>query len=269
MKRSYLVALLISTSLFGYTDSDMDGVEDAYDKCPQTLFSDLVDLNGCTIQSTQNSLHFDLIFAEEYSKINYASQEYSNTWTTSFEADIYLKNWIFQGFTSYYRSDLSDAMANGWNDTLINVLYRITPTEKLTLYPGIGIVLPTYKSSYGNEAVDYTALLNLQYKIDSTKYLFGGYSHTWVNDKDVAKATYQNTQMFQAGFGYQLTPKSTLSISYNQNDTIYQDIESVKSIHAGYMQNIGSHWSIGGDYGYGLSDSASDHSLIIGLKYHY
>ncbi|HZF70683.1 DUF3187 family protein [Sulfuricurvum sp.] len=269
MKRSYLVLLLISTSLLGYTDSDMDGVEDPYDKCPQTLFSDLVDLDGCAIQSTQNTIHYDLILAEEYSKINYASLQNSDTWTTSFEADIYLKNWILQGLTSYYSSNSTDTTANGWNDTLINVFYRVTPTEKLTLYPGIGVVIPTYKSGYGNEAVDYSVLLNLQYAIDSTKYLFGGYSYTWVNDTNVIQATYQNTQMFQAGLGYQLTPKSTISLSYNQYDTIYQDLEPVRSVRAGYMQNISTHWSIGGDYGYGLSDSASDHSFIIGLKYHY
>lgn len=269
MKRSYLVLLLLSTSLLAYTDSDMDGVEDAYDQCPQTLFSDLVDSNGCTIKSTQNIPHYDLVLTEEYSKINYASMQYNDTWTTSLEADVYLKNWILQGLTSYYSSTSSDTKPSGWNDTLINVFYRVALTEKFTLYPGIGMVIPTYKSGYGNEAIDYSTLINFQYVIDSTKYLFGEYSYTWVNDTDVIKATYQNTQMFQAGIGYQLTPKSTLSLSYNQNDAIYQDIENVKSIHAGYMQNISIHWSIGGDYGYGLSDSASDHSFIIGLKYHY
>jgi opacity protein-like surface antigen len=269
MKRSYLVLLLVSTSLFGYTDSDMDGVEDSYDKCPQTLFSDLVDLEGCTIQSTQKTIHYDLMIAEEYSKINYASMQYSDTWTTLFEADIYVKNWIFQGTTSYYRSNSTDTSPDGWNDTMLNIFYRITPTEKITLYPGVGVVIPTYKSGYNNEAVDYTALITMQYEIDSAKYLFGGYSYTWVNDRDVMKISYQNTQMFQVGIGYQFTPKSTFSLSYNQNDSIYHDIKTIQTVSAGYTQNISTHWSIGGDYGYGLSDSASDHTLIIGLKYHY
>jgi hypothetical protein len=36
--------------LFAYVDSDMDGVEDKDDLCPNTLMTDLVDLNGCTIK---------------------------------------------------------------------------------------------------------------------------------------------------------------------------------------------------------------------------
>lgn len=269
MKRSYLVLLLISTTLLGYTDSDMDGVEDSNDKCPQTLFSDLVDLDGCAIKSTQTTLHYDLMIAEEYSKINYASLQYSDTWTTLLEADVYLKNWMFQGITSYYHSNTSDAAPNGWNDTILNIFYRVTPSEKLTLYPGIGVVIPTYKSGYNNEAVDYTALINFQFEIDSTKYLFGGYSYTLVNDRDVMKVSYQNTQMFQMGTGYQLTPKSTVSLSYNQNDSIYQDTKTIQTLSAEYTQNISSHWSIGVDYGYGLSDTASEYSFIVGLKYHY
>lgn len=269
MKQSYLVLLLIGTTLLGYTDSDMDGVEDFDDKCPQTLFSDLVDVDGCTIKSTQNIIHYDLIMAEEYSKMNYASLQYSDTWTTSFEADIYIKNWLFQGSTSYYHSNSTDTVTNGWNDTMINIFYRITPSEKFTIYPGIGVILPTYKSGYGNEAVDYTALLNVQYELDSTKYLFGGYSYTFVNDRDVMKASYQNTQIYQVGIGYQITPKSIISLTYNQSDTIYKDTETVQSANVGYTQNISTHWSIGGDYGYGLSDSASDHTFLIGLKYHY
>jgi len=268
MKRSCFVLLLASASLFGYTDSDMDGVEDSLDECPQTPFTDLVDIHGCSI-STPSVIHYDLIMDEEYSQINYASQQYSDTLTTSFEADLYIKNWRLQGLASYYSADSADTSPTGWNDTLINIFYRVTPTEKLTLTPGFGVVIPTYKSGYHNEAVDYTALVDFQYRIDSTKYLFGGYSYTWVNDKDVTQAAYQNTQGFQLGMGYSLTPKSTVSLSYNQNDTIYQNVKTVQTVSAGYTQTINAHWLAGVNYSYGLSDSASDHSVIVGLKYHY
>ena len=45
-----LIVLLVlsSTSLLAYEDSDLDGVEDKLDQCPNTSFSDLVDIRGCT-----------------------------------------------------------------------------------------------------------------------------------------------------------------------------------------------------------------------------
>jgi len=51
VRRVLLLLILIVFNLYGYTDTDLDGVDDSIDKCPNTPFTDLVDKNGCSIKS--------------------------------------------------------------------------------------------------------------------------------------------------------------------------------------------------------------------------
>ena len=51
MLRLLLTILLSVFFLYGYVDSDLDGVDDSVDKCPNTPFSDLVNEHGCSVKS--------------------------------------------------------------------------------------------------------------------------------------------------------------------------------------------------------------------------
>ncbi|NOZ89733.1 MAG: hypothetical protein GXO60_00445, partial [Epsilonproteobacteria bacterium] len=44
------IFLLVPLLLFAYIDSDLDGVSDEHDLCPNTPITDIVDINGCTIE---------------------------------------------------------------------------------------------------------------------------------------------------------------------------------------------------------------------------
>jgi hypothetical protein len=267
MKRALFGLLLSVTSLWSYIDSDIDGVEDADDRCPQTPLSDLVDRDGCAIQSTGKRLQYDIIVGGGYSQINYASQESADTMTSLLQADVYAGKWWLQGSTSYYRSSIGNTTESGWEDTQITLYYQFTPNEKLTLYSGLGIVLPTYRSGYANEAADYAVSVDFRYALTTNTTLFGSYSHTWVNDSDTPEMAYQNTQAFRLGGGYILSPKSSFTLSYNQTDSIYATTESIRGIGLGYFYEMDPHWFMTGDYGYGLSDSASDHTLSARVGY--
>ncbi|MDA3947323.1 MAG: DUF3187 domain-containing protein, partial [Helicobacteraceae bacterium] len=70
MNKILLILLVASSSLFAYAyidiDSDLDGVEDRVDRCPNTPLSDLVDMSGCRKKNVVNSHHFDIILGVTY-----------------------------------------------------------------------------------------------------------------------------------------------------------------------------------------------------------
>ncbi|SHO80350.1 hypothetical protein MNB_SV-15-248 [hydrothermal vent metagenome] len=43
----FILIITILINLYGYTDLDFDGVDDAIDKCPNTSFEDEVGEDGC------------------------------------------------------------------------------------------------------------------------------------------------------------------------------------------------------------------------------
>lgn len=262
MYRLLLTLVCITTTSYAYTDSDFDGVEDAHDLCPQTPLSDLVNTDGCVVKSIGNKITYDLIAGIGYSQINYASQEPSDTLSNSLQADVYAGSWWIQGIVSHYQSNNGIDSQSGLEDTSINLMYRLTPTEKLTVTTGIGLVLPTYQSGYNNEATDYTASIDVHYAINKSFLLFAGTSYTWVNDRDVSQESYQNTFGVHTGVAY-TSPngKSALSAAYYQNESIYTSTQTIKYVNFGYAYTINPHWNVGGYYGYGLSDSASDQSI--------
>lgn len=269
VKRAFFTLYVIISSAIAYTDSDMDGVEDDYDKCTQTPLSDLVDYDGCSIKSGKREIFYDIVFGSGYSQINYSSQQSADTINSYVQTDIYFDKWYFQGIASYYRSYTSASKEKGWDDTVLNLFYKFLSTEYLSLNLGGGITLPTYESGYNNEALDYRGSVNFEYSISERNYLFGGYSYTWINDKDRPILTYQNTKYFNVGVGYIPNSNATCNISYSSSDSIYKNIKTIQTLGIGYSLDIDPNWFIGAYYDYGLSSSASDHSISAHVGYYF
>lgn len=269
MKSVFLLFFVLIIPLFAYQDSDMDGVEDSYDLCKRTLFSDLVDKNGCTIKSIGRSVHYDIIIGTEYSQVNYTSKEVADTINTSLQVDIYMNQWWIQGLVSYYDANSGFDTSNGLNDTILDLFYQYPQIQALSLTMGIGIVLPTYDSRYNNEEIDYSVMIDFQYDLNDSMYLFGGLGYTWTRDKDIVEETYQNTPELDIGIGYLYGKKGIWSIAYYQNESMYEYIETMKSLGVGYSYQVNPDYFISSSYGYGLSDSASDHSFLLRLGYSF
>jgi len=268
--KKIILSLTLSLHLFGYSDSDMDGVEDGYDKCANTPFSDLVDLSGCSKQSlsTKKMLNYDVVVGVGYSNINYSSNEKANTTTSSLQADLFYENWTFQTIASRYHSSSSSSEVDGFDDTQINLFYNFSPLDNLTLNCGLGVVLPTYKSGYDNEATDYSGNINAQYNLNDKKYIFGAYGFTQVNDKDVANIEYQNIHSYRVGVGQNFDDVS-LNLSYTQTDSIYKEIVPLEAISMSLNYPLNNHWFTRVDYDYGLSESTSDSAGSLNLGYFF
>lgn len=269
MKYSLLTLFLVLSQLHAYSDADWDGVEDKFDRCPQTPLSDLVDLNGCTTLKTEKTLHYSILGGVGYSKVNYASQEKVNTTNMSLEANMYMDRWQLQGSVSRYSSNTENSNKSGMDDSVLNLFYRLPLSEQLTITPGMGVIFPTYKTGYGNEAADYSAFASIEYQFSSVLYGFGGYVYTWVNDKDTPITTYQNNTSLHAGLAYSMKAGQEWNIHYNANDTIYNDSEVVQTIGIRFFSRLSPHWFVDGNYDYGLSNSASDHSWSLRLGYFF
>lgn len=269
MNRISLVLVLMLSQLHAYNDTDWDGVEDKFDQCPQTPLSDLVDMDGCTTVKTEKTFHYSIIGGIGYSKVNYASQEKMDTTDTSLETNMYYNNWQIQGSVSRYVSSTENSNETGMNDSIVNIFYRWPFSERLTITPGIGMNFPTYKTGYDNESTDYSSMVSAEYQFSAAIYGFGGYTYTWVNDRDTPSLTYQNSTSFYAGLGYVMKSGQEWNLHYNSNDTIYHDSETVQTMGLGYFNQLTPHWFVVGTYDYGLSDSASDHSWNLRLGYYY
>ena len=280
MKKSilFLAMFFISSSLYAYVDSDMDGVENSVDKCPNTPFSDLVDIKGCTKKSLVSPHHFDVIVGASYSDSDYQTLNTTDTLASTLQVDYYYKNFSLQASTSYFTTNGDSFSDSGLYDSFIGAAYQFKPLKNLSLRVGIGALLPTYDTSLNNNNTDYTGSLNVSYNISKFN-LFGGYTYTLINDDDVSfvdangtvtsSANYQNTSAYSLGAGYYVTNNLYLSGSYNSSNSIYQNVEDIQTASVYGYYSINEHWFSTCSYAYGLSDSASTNYVSLRLGYFF
>jgi len=272
-----IFVVFYSTSLFAYSDFDMDGVEDKDDRCPNTPFMELVDINGCTTEYLISPHHFDLIVGVDYADSDYLTLNKTNTISSTLQIDYYYNNFSLQLSSAYYSTDGDNYSDSGIYDTFIGGAYQFSLVNSLLLRVGIGAILPTYKSIYDNNNIDYTASLNLSYNIDKIN-LFGGYSYTIIGDDDLylvdennnsVEVIYNNTSAFSIGAGYYMNNKVYISGSYNCSNSIYDGVEDIKTASLYGYYSFSENWFSTLSYAYGISDSASQNYVSLKVGYYY
>jgi hypothetical protein len=268
MRRTLLLLGCLCSLLWGYSDEDADGVEDRFDRCPGTSFSDLVDAQGCTVRSLAPSTVMDVVVGVVVQDGTSALTQEGDTDTSlALQFDLYHGPWSVQALTSY---DLSSER-EGMGDTLLAGSYLFRPGGSLTLRFGAGVILPTYETGYDNEAADWRTSVGATYDLAEKLNLFGSYSFTLVNDKDVGSGSdairYQNMNAFTLGAGSNLSSSLYASLSYFQSDSIYRGVEAVQSVTAYGLYTLTGKWFTTLAYSIGLSDSASDTTAAIRLGY--
>jgi len=272
MKNIFIVLFVFTIGLYAYEDSDMDGVEDSIDKCPNTLITDLVDINGCVIKSLVSPHHYDFILGASYSQVDYNTNEKTDTVSENVQLDYYYKNYSLQLATSYFNSDSPTYSTNGLNDTFLAGYYGMKPLKNLSARVGVGIILPTYDSGLNNNNTDYLVTLSLSYTLSNLN-LFGGYSYTFIEDDDLDTSSvyvkYQDVNSYYIGLGFYPTSKLYLSSSYNSSDSIYEGVEVITSASIYAYYSINQHFFTTLNYAYGLSDSASNHSASLRIGYYF
>ena len=261
-----LLLLALSAALFAYTDNDMDGVDDATDRCPHTPLNELVNEEGCTVQSLGSKAHYDVVFGLGYSQLNYVSNTKDDTLTTSVQGDYVKGNFSAQVAASRF----SSSTESGMNDILAAGYYQLPIDDHLSIKLGGGVLLPTYDSGYGNEATDYLGSISVSYLISPEVGLIGGYTHTVVNDDNVPGVLYyHDTDAFFLGANYMVDEKLAIGASYQSSDSIYHNVETIENLSAFGLYRFDRHWFGNIGYSYGLSDSASDHAFDLRIGYSF
>lgn len=267
--RIFLSLILISSIVFAYIDTDMDGVDDRVDQCPNSSIMDLVDINGCSEEAFTSDYHYDIILGGSYSQVDYITNERTETLTSSLQVDYFKENFSLQLIGSYYKTSSFGYSESGLNDTLLAAYYLLPLSESFRVRLGAGVILPTYETSLNNNNTDYLASASATYSVDDFN-IFGAYSLTVINDDDIAGvANYQDTNSYSLGLGYHTTSRNYISASYSQSQSSIISIEDIQSVSIYDFYSINEHWFTNLSYAYGLSDSASDHYASINLGYYF
>jgi len=276
MKNLFFITItFFSTLLFSYIDSDFDGVPDADDRCPNTPFTELVDINGCSVKSLVPLHHFDMIVGVSYSDSDYQTLNRTDTLSSTLQVDYYYKNFSFEASTSYFSTHGDDYSDTGFNDSFLGASYQLSLTDSLLLRAGVGVSLPNYETSLNNNKTDYLGSLNLSYSANKIN-IFAGLSYTLINDTDTVivyednttqDVNYQDTIALSAGLGYYVSDKVYVSSAYNFSNSIYKDVEDLKSLSFYGYYEISKKYFSTLSYAYGISDSASKNYLSIRFGY--
>jgi len=254
------IFLLVPLLLFAYIDSDLDGVSDEHDLCPNTPITDIVDINGCTIEKLvipNVSHHFDIIVGANYVD--------NKNFNSSYIMDYYYNN----KFSMQLKG--ANYEEGGLGDTTLNLFYNLKPMQNLSMRVGVGAVFPTYDSPLDNNNMDYKASFYTNYHINKAS-IFGGVGYTIVNDDDINstnyKVDYQNSINYYIGAGYYLFSNLYSSISYSISDSIYKGSEDIKNISLFNYYKINKNWFTTFGYGKGMSDSSVNY-LYLNLGFYY
>ncbi|MCW9027277.1 MAG: transporter [Thiovulaceae bacterium] len=270
MPKILLFLLGFQLLLFSYSDYDLDGIDDSYDRCPNTPFSELVDAYGCTTSSLISAHKFDIIYGMSYTSSDY-SGETTNTNSHGLQFDYYYKDFSLEISTSYYNSTSVSYNDNGANDSFVGAYYQFLPIKNLKIKTGLGFIIPTYDSELNNNNTDYTGTISLSYALDKVN-LFIGYNYTKINDDDLNTdiiVNYQDTNSFNLGIGFYPSQKLYLSSSYFNSDSVYVDVEKINTVSVYAFYTLNSRWFTTLNYSHGLSDSASDTYLSMKVGYNF
>ncbi len=277
MKKSllFIASALMTINLYAYSDSDMDGVDDTIDSCPNSLLTDLVDISGCTKKSLVSPHSYDIIIGVNYSNSDYRSLNATDTLASSLQVDYYYKQFSLQASTSFFKTEGSGYSDSGLYDSFLGASYRLNPINNLSISLSAGALLPTYDTELKNNNTDYTASVNLSYTLDNFN-IFGGYSYTLINDYDMLvtlengisySVIYQNTNAFSGGLGYYLSSNVYMSASYSMSDSIYVGVDDIETATVYGYYSINKDMFTTLSYSYGLSDAASDDYISLRLGF--
>jgi len=248
-RKVFLLIVLMCSTLLAYEDSDMDGVEDKDDKCPNSSLTQLVDLSGCAIKELVSPHNFDVIVGDNYTK---SSDTSANSLT--FQMDYYYHNFSLQFLNSYY--NVTTNTNTNSNTIYLSSAYQfyLLPNMALGVDGGVAI---------GDE-VDYRLSLNTTY-LHNSFLLLGGLSYTLVGDKESLDTDLIN---YNLGVGYYFS-SSFYSIFTTTYLTSTQDIfDAIASFSLSTTYNLDENYFV--NLVLSLSNnSPKDKNIIVNIGYYW
>ena len=252
IKTIFFLSFCITTVFATFLDDDFDGVENSFDKCPNTPFSALVDKDGCQIKKLEfSNQSLDISIGYYHAKIDDTYKQNSTNFNLLYFKDDYtlLLN------TSRY--DIK-GIDSGIDDTTIALFYTLKNTISTQL--GVGVYLPT--SNITDNKTDYFLKAKFSYDIDMFDTCF---SYTRTFNKDIGA---KDTNSYSVTVGYNFSKDLYSSLSFSSSDAAYDSRKlDYLSLYVEYY--LTDNFYISTTYSDGRSNLANDYSYSFDLGYSF
>lgn len=271
------VLLVFSTLSFSYQDSDIDGVEDSVDRCPNSSFDEVVDENGCA----PSQHYFGILTLLLGSDISADNQSQTTTHFNFFTNYRY-NDWDMTLSNATDTASISsNTISSAYGDLYLSTGYyfeKRTLTAKLSL----GIKFATsdeeadsdrgFKrgNAYQDIATgenDLFTSLYLNYGITPRQNLYLYYRYTMSGESD--QTDYRDFSSYSLGSGYAVTSQWYSALSYDYSGSPYPDTESSQAISWFNSYAFSKRFFATVNYAHGLNDISPDYtfSLKLGVRF--
>lgn len=258
--RSLVLFFLTSTLLFSFTDSDLDGVDDAQDHCSDTSFDQLVNEHGCPL----NKIFPGKIILQIGTDISF-NQIDDPVNNLSFYASYLYNNWNFSlANTNYAVTNLSNDIAE--NNLYMTAGYSYSKGETRTRF-SLGTKFDLTDGLYGDRENDFYASVNFEYFINNKQNVFFYYSYTLSGDNP--NIDFENFHSVSLGYGYSITDKWYTALSYNQANSYYPDTDDYQALSWFNSYRFNKSFYATCNYAHTFDDSSYDHIVSFNLGVYF
>lgn len=273
----FIFSLLLFASLAyatstEYIDSDLDGVDDRIDICPDTPFSDLVDERGCSIESLTENEDMQNLKEKREKKhsalhgldISLGVSHYDDRTYATVQGVYSYENFSISLFTAldYERGYLDSAI----NDTRIWSYYRIDLSDELDLKVGAGLVFPALQGKGDiSERIDAGVSMNLSYIHENLNPYFGAvYRFNGIDDDYYLL---KDNYTIYGGLGIFATDRLYFSTSYAYSSEEYEGSGRKETMSAYFYYMVDENWYLNSSTMYGIEGLDYDGGFSIGIGY--
>ena len=254
----FFIYVLVFTKLFAYVDSDIDGVEDAIDLCPDTSFDKLVDENGCP----PNERYWGELSIQIGNDISFDELD-NRTDNYNFFTNYQYKKWNISLSNSDQTSyDSNNNPSTSTGDMYLNTGYFF-PNDYLQTKIGLGAKIATANSEIGTGENDYFVSLSFAHALNEKQNLFSYLSYTLNGDSN--ETNYKNSVAYSLGTGYMLNQNWYSSLSYDYSSSIYEEGEAYQALSLFNSYTFLEDYFITLNYSYGLDELSYKHTLSLKL----
>ena len=242
--------------LHAFEDSDIDGVSDADDLCPDTSFEYTVDENGCP----ENSDYWGKILVSLGADIN---RDDTTSTDYNFFMDYGYNKWDISLYSSQQSSiDTSNNKSNSTGDLYLSTGYSFN-LDKSSLKLSLGSKFSTGDDEVSTGEDDYFASLNLSYILNEKTALISQLSYTLSGDSN--ETNYNNVLGYAFGVGYMLNPNWYSSVLYQRSNSIYPESEDYQALSWFNSYSFTERTFATLNYSRGIDALSYDHTLSLKL----
>ena len=260
MKIFSLIFLIFffKSQLWSYQDSDIDGVDDTIDICPDTPFDKIVDTNGCPEDESYwgaltLQLGSDISIDEENNQIN----------NYSFFGNYNYKKWNFSisnNQQTTYDSNNNRSVDGG--DLYLNLGYQFD-YEKFQSNISLGTKVAIADKSIGTGENDYFSSIDINYLTHQELMLFTQISYTLTGDSSTVN--YQNSFAYSLGIGEMITSNWYTALSYDYAKSIYSNTENYQSLSWLNSYSFSDNYFLNLNYTHGIDSLSYPHTFSLKL----